>query len=75
MAPYLTRFYQAEYELTTIDVTVSNGDMVRISSKGFIEEWKPFIKGIIAKEKIPYWVRLWDEFIQEELRDEDLQPK
>jgi len=37
--------------------------MVRIALKGFTEEWKPFIKGIIAKEKLPDWDRLWDDFI------------
>jgi len=46
---------------------MSDGDMVRISLKGFIEEWKPLITWIISREKLPNWDRLWDEFIQEEL--------
>ena len=34
-------------------------------------EWKPFIKGIVAREKLSYWNRLWDNFIHEDLREED----
>ena len=72
---YLTRLYQVKDELAAIGVTISDGDMVRIALKGFTEEWKPFIKGIVAREKLPDWDRLSDDFIQEELRDEDLQLK
>jgi len=38
-------------------------------------EWKPFIKGIVSRNKLRDWNRLWDDFIQEELRDKDLHPK
>jgi len=50
---YMTRLYQVKDELATIDVTVLDGDMVRVALNGFTEEWKPFIKGIISKEKLP----------------------
>lgn len=43
--------------------------------KWLIEEWNPFIKGIVAREKLPDWNRLWDDFIKEELPDEDLLKK
>jgi len=43
--------------------------------KWFTEEWKPFIKGIIVREKVSKWDSLWDDFIQEELRDEIIHPK
>jgi len=43
--------------------------MVRIALKGFTKEWKRFIKGIVAREKLPDWNSLCDDFIQEELRD------
>jgi len=36
---------------------------------------KAFIKWIVAREKLPDLNRLWDDFIQEELRDEDLHLK
>ena len=67
VTPYLTTLSQVRDELIVVDVKVFDGYMVRISLKGFAEEWKPFIKGIAAKEKLPNWNRLWDDFIQEEL--------
>ena len=48
--------------------------MVRIDLKGFIEEWKPFIKGIVSREMLPDWNKIWDNFFQEELQDKDLHP-
>jgi hypothetical protein len=44
-----------------------------MSLKGFSEQWKSFIKGVASCEKLPDWNRLWDDFIQKKLRDEDLQ--
>jgi hypothetical protein len=29
-------------------------------------------KGVVAQEKLPDWSRLWDDFVQEEFRDEEL---
>lgn len=46
---YLMRLSQVKDELATIGVTISDSNMVRISLKGFTEEWKPFIKGIISR--------------------------
>lgn len=71
---YLTRISQVQNELVAVVVKVSNEGMVRISFKGFTEEWKLFIKGIIIGEKLPDLNRLWDDFIQEDLRDKDLHP-
>ena len=53
MSSYLMRLSQVKDDLATVSVTISDGDMVRIALKGFTEEWKPFIKGIIAREKLP----------------------
>ena len=39
--------------LPTIGVKVSDVEMVRIALKGFKDEWKTFIKGIIDREKLP----------------------
>ena len=64
---YLTRFSQVRDELVVVGVKVSDAEMVRIALKVFTEEWKPFNKGIVAREKLPDWNTLWDDFIQEEL--------
>jgi hypothetical protein len=46
-------------------------ELVRMTLKGFMKQWTSFIKGIMAREKLPDWTRLWDDFIQEELQDEE----
>jgi hypothetical protein len=69
---YLTRIRQVRDELAAIGETVDDSELVRTTLKGFTKEWTPFIKGIVAREKLPDWSRLWDDFVQEELRDEEL---
>jgi hypothetical protein len=32
--------------------------------------WEPFVKGICARENLPKFERLWDDYIQEETRME-----
>jgi hypothetical protein len=27
-----------------------------------------FMRGVVAQEKLPDWQRLWDDFVQEEIR-------
>jgi hypothetical protein len=51
---------------------VDDLELARTMLKGFTKELTPFIKGVVGQEKLPDWSRLWDDFIQEELRDEKL---
>jgi len=37
-----------------------------------MKQWTPFIKGIIECENLADWSRLWDDFIQKELQDGEL---
>jgi hypothetical protein len=32
------------------------------------KSWGPFVRGIVAREVMPTWERMWDDFIQEEIR-------
>jgi hypothetical protein len=34
----------------------------------FTKPWGPFIRGIVAREVMPTWERMWDDFVQEEIR-------
>jgi hypothetical protein len=34
----------------------------------FSKPWESFVQGIIARQHMPSWERLWDDFVQEELR-------
>lgn len=63
-ALYLMRLSQVQYSISDI---ITDFEMVRITLKGFTEEWKCFIKGIVTWEKLPNCNRLWDDFIQHEL--------
>jgi hypothetical protein len=41
---------------------------VRKALHSFTKPWAPFIQGIVAREALPTWERMWDDFIQEEIR-------
>jgi hypothetical protein len=34
----------------------------------FTKPWGPFVCGIVAREVMPTWERMWDDFVQEEIR-------
>lgn len=63
VASYLTRLSQVHDEHAAISEIVLDSKTVRVSLKGFTEEWKLFIKGIVTRETQPKWSRLWDDFI------------
>jgi hypothetical protein len=42
--------------------------LVRTSLNNFSKPWGYFLQGIVAREVIPSWERLWDDFVHEELR-------
>jgi len=43
-------------------------ELVREALNGFSKPWEMFVRGIVAKEHVPTWEGLWDEFLQEDLR-------
>jgi hypothetical protein len=43
-------------------------ELVRTTLNGFTKQWDMFVRGVVAREKLPSWERLWDDFTQEELR-------
>jgi hypothetical protein len=49
---------------------VDDSELVSTTLKGFTKEWTSFIKGVVLRENLHEWSRLWDDFDQEELRDE-----
>lgn len=63
VAKYLTRISQGRNELVPIGEYVPDFELVRTALKGFIEEWKLFIKGKITQEMLSDWNRFWDDFI------------
>jgi hypothetical protein len=65
---YLTRLTQVRDELGAVGEAIADSDLVRTSLNGVSKQWVVFMEGIVSREKIPGWERLWDEFVQEETR-------
>ena len=72
VSSYLTRITQVCDELGAVGEVISDGELVRAALNGFSEMWNTFVKGVVSKENRPNWERLWDDFIQEETREEAL---
>jgi hypothetical protein len=66
--PYLTRITQIRDELATVGEKTKDLELVRIALDGFSKSWDIFVRGVVAREKLPDWQRLWDDFVQEEIR-------
>jgi hypothetical protein len=43
-------------------------ELVPIALNGFASSWKPFVQGVCAHENLPTFDKLWDDFVQEEIR-------
>jgi hypothetical protein len=69
---YLTKITQVRDQLAVVGEVVTDEELVRTTLNGFSKPWAPFIKGIVARETLPKFDRLWDDFIQEEIQEESL---
>lgn len=65
---YLTRVSQVKDELAAVGEVVDRAELIRVALNGFSKSWESFVRGIVARENMPSWERLWDDFVQEELR-------
>jgi hypothetical protein len=65
---YLKRFTQTRDELAEIGEIVDPMVLVRTALNEFSKPWETFVRGIMAREAMLSWERLWDDFVQEELR-------
>jgi hypothetical protein len=65
---YLGRFTQIRDELAAVREIVDPDFMVRTTLNNFTKPWGPFVRGIVSREIMPTWERLWDDFVQEETR-------
>jgi hypothetical protein len=67
---YLMRITQIRDQLAAVGEKVTDAELVNTTLNGFSKSWEPFVKGICAREKLPSFEKLWDDFIQEETREE-----
>jgi hypothetical protein len=68
MTTYLTKITQVRDELGAVGEKVEDSEMVRQALNGVVVPWAVFVQSIIARENLPKWDRLWDDFTQEEIR-------
>jgi hypothetical protein len=68
VASYLTHLAQVKDKLGVVGEIISEGELGRITLKGFTKEWDVFVKCVVGRENFPNWSRLWDDFTQEEIQ-------
>ena len=64
---YLSRFTDVRDELAAIGETVAETELVRTVLHGFSKSWEVFVEGIVAREHLPDWNRLWSDCVQNEI--------
>jgi hypothetical protein len=47
---------------------VNPNSLVRQAMNSFTKPWGPFVRGIVAREVMLTWERMWDDFFQEDIR-------
>jgi hypothetical protein len=68
VSSFLARFTQIRDELGAVGEVIVPNSLVRQALQSFTKPWGPFIQGIVAREALPTWERMWDDFAQEEIR-------
>jgi len=63
---YLTRLTQGRDELGVVGEAIVDSELVRTALNGVTKQWVVFVEGIVARENLPKWDHLWDDFVQEE---------
>ena len=66
VASYLTRITQVRDELGVIREKVEGNQLVQKTLNGATNPWVVFMEAIVARENMPTWDHIWDDFIQEE---------
>ena len=55
VVPYLTRLTQIMDELGAVGSKTKDEELVWIALNGFSKPWDVFVKGVVAREKLPDW--------------------
>jgi hypothetical protein len=63
---YLTRLTQVRDELGVVEEAMADSELVKTTLNGVTKQWVVFVEGIVARENLPKWERLWDDFVKEE---------
>jgi hypothetical protein len=60
---FLGRYTQIRDELGVVGEVVDPNSLVRQAMNSFTKPWGPFVRGIVAREVMPTWERMWDHFL------------
>jgi hypothetical protein len=63
MTSFLGRYTQIRDELRAIGEVVEPNSLVRQALNSFTKSWGPFVCSIVAREVLPAWERMWDDFV------------
>jgi hypothetical protein len=65
---FFGRYTQIRDELGAVGEVVNPNSLVRIAMNSFTKPLGPFVRDIVTREVMPTWERMWDDFVQEEIR-------
>ena len=60
---YLTHITDVRDELVAIGEIVTETELVRTTLHGFLKSWEVFVEGIVARENLPGWDRMWSDCV------------
>ena len=60
---YLTRISQVRDELAAVGVVVTGRELVWTTLNGVTPPWVVFVQGLVARENIPLWDKVCDDFV------------
>eukprot|EP00253_Pinus_taeda_P022698 PITA_22698 len=69
---YLTKITSVRDELATVGEIIAPIELVRIALNGLPKTWENFVHGIVTRENLFDWERLWDDCILNEIRKNHL---
>ena len=61
LASYLIRIPLIRDKLSAIGEVVNSVEMVMTTLNDFSGKWNTFVKGVVSRENLPNWERLWDD--------------
>ena len=65
---YLTQIKQVRDEFSAVADQIPETKLVMTALFRVASTWSTFVQVVVGRENMPSWDRLWDDFIQEEIR-------
>ena len=69
---YLTKITSVRDELASVGEIIPPTELVQITLNGLPKTWESFVDGNVGRENLLEWERLWDDCIQNEIRNNHL---